>query len=119
MQPSAHGPLPTHNSDQAMDAEVATSSVMNDMLDAEASLDTLFLTGPQPRMSRDAPDPGPALRPDTSPSTMESLSDERQEKVQMLMVLTGIDDVDARVILQENSWQLVPSLSLSLAQEGP
>jgi hypothetical protein len=45
-----------------MDAEVATSSVMNDMLDAEASLDTLFLTGPQPRMSRDAPDPGPALR---------------------------------------------------------
>ena len=45
MQPSAHGPLPTHNSDQAMDAEVATSSVMNDMLDAEASLDTLFLTG--------------------------------------------------------------------------
>ena len=48
MQPSAHGPLPTHNSDQAMDAmdaEIATSSVMNDMLDAEASLDTLFLTG--------------------------------------------------------------------------
>jgi hypothetical protein len=91
-----------------MDAEIAASSVMNDMLDAEASLDTLFLTGPQPRMSRDAPDPGPALRPDTSPSTMESLSDERQEKVQMLMVLTGIDDVDARVILQENSWQLEP-----------
>jgi hypothetical protein len=108
LQPSAHGPLPTHNSDQAMDAEIAASSVMNDMLDAEASLDTLFLTGPQPRMSRDAPDPGPALRPAPSPSTMESLSDERQEKVQMLMVLTGIDDVDARVILQENSWQLEP-----------
>jgi hypothetical protein len=37
----------------------------------------------------------------------------------MLMELSGIEDVEARVILQENSWQLVPSLSLSLAQEGP
>ena len=91
---AAHGPLPTHNSDQAMDDEIAASSVMNDMLDAEASLDTLSLTGPQPRMSRDAPDPGPAFRPAPSPRTMESL--------------TGIEDIDARVILQENSWQLEP-----------
>jgi uncharacterized protein YjbI with pentapeptide repeats len=37
---------------------------------------------------------------------MESLSAERQEKVQKLMALTGIEDVDARLILQENDWQL-------------
>ena len=48
----------------------------------------------------------PALLPAPSPRTMESLSAERQEKVQKLMALTGIEDVDARVILQENDWQL-------------
>jgi hypothetical protein len=42
---------------------------------------------------------------------MESLSAERQEKVQMLMALTGIEDVDARVILQENDCQLEPDNS--------
>jgi ubiquitin-protein ligase len=40
---------------------------------------------------------------------MESLSAERQEKVQMLMALTDIEDVEARVILQENGWQLEPN----------
>ena len=34
-----HTPPQSHNSDQAMDAEIAASSVMHDMLDAEASLD--------------------------------------------------------------------------------
>jgi hypothetical protein len=48
----------------------------------------------------------PALRPAPSPRTMESLSAERQEKVQMLMALTDIEDVEARVILQKNDWQL-------------
>jgi hypothetical protein len=42
---------------------------------------------------------------------MESLSDERQEQVQMLMALTGIENLDAHVVLQENepdnSWQLL------------
>ena len=55
--------------------------------------------------------PVPALRPAPSPRTMESLSDERQEQVQMLMALTGIENLDAHVVLQENepdnSWQLL------------
>jgi hypothetical protein len=43
---------------------------------------------------------------------MESLSTERQEMVQMLMAVTGIEDAEfAREFLQDNSWQLEPAVN--------
>ena len=60
------------------------------------------------------PPPSPVLPHDGVPQRRAA-----REGVQMLMELTSIEVVEARVILHENSWQLVPSLSLSLAQECP
>ena len=43
---------------------------------------------------------------------MESLSAERQEMVHTLMAVAGIDDVEfAREFLQDNGWQLEPSVN--------
>lgn len=47
-----------------------------------------------------------------SARTMESLSAERQEMVQMLMAVTGIEDAEfAREFLQDNGWQLEPAVN--------
>ena len=50
---------------------------------------------------------------------MESLSAERQEMVHTLMAVAGIDDVEfAREFLQDNGWQLEPSVNAYMMMIG-
>ena len=56
-----------------------------------------------------------------SARTMGSLSTERQEMVQMLMAVTGIEDAEfAREFLQDNGWQLEPAVNqyMLLTEDG-
>jgi len=50
---------------------------------------------------------------------MESLAPERQEMVHTLMAVAGIEDVDfAREFLQDNGWQLEPSVNAYMMMIG-